>query len=154
MPKKTAKKPDNSDRRYPSRPFCSVGIVIWREDKVLLIRRSKPPHKDYWSLPGGMQDLGETIIETAVREAHEETGLEIIPLGIITALDAITRDSKGKVEFHYTIVDVAAEAPEGKAQARDDAHDIRWATLAEIEEICQWPEVARVVRLSALQRIL
>ncbi len=154
MPKKSATKPSFEDRRYPSRPFASIGVVIWRDDKVLLIRRKKAPHKGFWSLPGGMQDLGETIIETAVREAREETSLDITPLGIITALDAITRDKDGKVEYHYTIVDIAAECPEGEPQARDDATEVRWATLAEIEEICEWPEVARVVRLSALQRAL
>jgi ADP-ribose pyrophosphatase YjhB (NUDIX family) len=143
-----------NDRRYPSRPFASVGIVIWRGDRVLLIRRSKPPHEGYWSLPGGMQDLGETILETAVREAREETGLDVAPLGIVTALDAITRDAEGKVEFHYTIVDVAAESREGEARAQDDAHEVRWATLDEVEKLCGWPEVARVVRLSALQRAL
>ena len=154
MPKRAAKPSTKDERRYPARPFASVGIVIWREDKVLLVRRSKPPHKGFWSLPGGMQDLGETILEAAVREAREETGLTVTPLGIVTALDAITRDAKGKVEFHSTIVDVAAESREGEARAQDDAHDVRWATLEEIERICEWPEVARVVRLSALQRAL
>lgn len=154
MPKRAAKPPAKDDRRYPSRPFCSVGVVIWRGDKVLLIKRSKPPRKGDWGLPGGMQDLGETVFEAAVREAREETGLDITPLGIVTALDNIIRDAGGKVEFHYTIVDVVAESREGDAQALSDADDIRWATLEEVEKLCGWPEVARVVRLSALQRAL
>ncbi len=158
MAKKTAKSsskhPVTDDRRYPVRPFVAVGIVIWRDDKVLLIRRSKPPRAGDWGLPGGMQDVGETIIEAALREAREETGLDVTPLGIITALDSITRDAKGDVEFHYTIVDVAGESREGKARAQDDAHEVFWATLEEVERMCGWPEVARIVRLSALQRVL
>ena len=157
MPKraKPAKKISAAeDRRYPARPFASVGVVIWRGDKVLLIKRGKAPRAGDWGLPGGMQDTGETIIETAIREAREETGLEIEPLGIVTALDNIVRDAKGKVEFHYTVVDVAAESHEGEPAAQDDAKDVRWATLEEVEELCGWPEVARVVRLSALQRAL
>jgi ADP-ribose pyrophosphatase YjhB (NUDIX family) len=154
MRKRKAPSTASDDRRYPARPFASVGIVIWRDDKVLLIRRSKAPRKGDWGLPGGMQDVGETIFETAVREAREETGLDVTPLGIVTALDNITRDAKGKVEFHYTVVDVAAESAEGEAVAQSDADEVRWATLAEVEQICGWPEVARVVRLSALQRVL
>ncbi|MDX2027350.1 MAG: NUDIX hydrolase [Alphaproteobacteria bacterium] len=154
MPKKPDKKPPADSRRYPERPIPAIGIVIWRGDQVLLIRRSKPPWEGEWGLPGGMQQLGETIIEAALREAREETGLDVEPLGIITALDGIMHDAKGKVEFHYTIIDVAAESREGEAEARDDAHEVRWATLDEVERLCGWPEVARVVRLSALQRVL
>ena len=154
MPKKPPKPAAEDTRRYPSRPVAAVGIVIWRGDQVLLIRRGKPPRAGEWGLPGGMQDLGETILEAAVREAREETGLEVTPLGIITALDGITRDKKGGVEFHYTIVDVAAESGEGEARAQDDAYEVRWAAPGEIERLCGWAEVARVVRLSALQRAL
>src|SRR5271168_3835213 len=148
------KHPVTDDRRYPSRPYVAIGIVIWRADKVLLIRRGKAPRAGEWGLPGGMQDVGETIIEAALREAREETGLEVTPLGIIRALDGITRDAKGAVEFHYTIVDVTGESLEGEARARTDAQEVRWATLEEVEKFCGWPEVARVVRLSALQRAL
>ena len=147
------KKPVEADeRRYPLRPIAGVGIVIWRGDKVLLVKRGQPPRKGEWSLPGGMQRLGETIMQAAVREAREETGLDIMPLGIVTALDGITRDAKNKIEYHYTIVEVAAESREGDAEAKDDVDDLRWALVEEIDKICRWPEVARVVRLSLLQR--
>lgn len=142
------------DRRYPSRPFVAVGIVIWRDDKILLVRRGKPPRQGDWGLPGGMQDTGETVIEAALREAREETGLEVTPLGVITVIDGITRDAKGKSEFHYTIIEVAAESRDGEAEAGSDVLDVRWATLEETEKLCGWAEVARVARLSALQRIL
>lgn len=154
MPKKDASISVKDDRRYPTRPIVAVGIVIWRDDKVLLIRRGKAPRAGEWGLPGGMQNIGETIIEAALREAREETGLAVTPLGIITALDGMTRDAHNKIEFHYTIIDVAGESLDGEAQARDDAHEVRWATIDEVEKLCGWPEVARVVRLSVLQRAL
>ena len=141
--------------RYPSQPVVGIGIVIWRDDKVLLIKRGNPPRQGDWSLPGGKQNVGETIIEAALREGREETGLtDIVPLDIITALDGITRDKDGKVEYHYTIVDVAAESRAGTPKAADDATDVCWATPSEVEKLCKWPEVARIVRLSALQRAL
>ena len=142
------------DRHYPARPVVGVGIVIWRDDKVLLVKRKNPPRAGEWGLPGGKQKLGETIMQAAVREAREETGLDITPLGIITAIDAITRDKAKKIEFHYTIIDVAAESLEGKPAAKTDALEVRWAKLEEVEKLCAWPEVARVVRLSLLQRAL
>jgi 8-oxo-dGTP diphosphatase len=154
MPKKFTKSSADDIRRYPLHPVVGVGVVIWREDKVLLIKRGNAPFKGQWGLPGGKQNVGETIMQAAAREAREETGLDIAPLGIVTALDAITRDAKGKIEFHYTIIDVVAESREGVAMAHDDAEDVRWATLEEVEKLCAWPEVARVVRLSALQRAL
>jgi ADP-ribose pyrophosphatase YjhB (NUDIX family) len=144
--------PDSS--HYPSRPHIGIGVVVWRADKVLLVKRRNPPQQGFWSLPGGKQELGETIRHTAVREVREETGLEIKPLDIITALDAISLDQQGRIEFHYTLVEVAAEAGEGEPQPLDDVTDVCWATLDEVEQLCQWPEVARVVRLSLFQRAL
>jgi ADP-ribose pyrophosphatase YjhB (NUDIX family) len=138
----------------PTHPLVGIGVVVWREQQVLLVRRKNPPLAGQWGLPGGKQQWGETIFDAAQRETREETGIEITPLGIITALDAITRDGENKIEYHYTIVEVAAEYQSGEAKADDDALDTRWADLEEVGNLCSWPEVARVVRLSMLQRIL
>lgn len=142
------------DRRYPTRPVVGIGVVIWRGDKVLLIRRGHEPAKDEWRLPGGGQEIGETIMQTAVREAKEETGLDVMPLGIVTALDSIFYDSEERIEYHYTLIEVLAESLEGEPVAGDDAVDVRWATIDEVEDLCAWPEIARVVRLAAIQRAL
>jgi 8-oxo-dGTP diphosphatase len=53
--------------------------VIEKEGKVLLIKRNTEPFKDYWSLPGGHIDFGETAGEAVVRETKEETGLDFEP---------------------------------------------------------------------------
>ena len=53
-----------TDREYPPRPIVGIGVVVLKEDAVLLIQRGKPPNMGAWSLPGGAQELGETI-ETA-----------------------------------------------------------------------------------------
>lgn len=154
MSKRTAHNSEKDERHYPTRPVVGIGVVVWRHDKVLLIKRGNAPRKGEWGLPGGMQQLGETIMQTAVREVREETGLDITPLGIITALDAMTYDIKNKIEYHYTIIEIVADAGEGEPQAQDDASDVRWANLGDVDDLCAWPEVGRVVRLSALQRVL
>lgn len=140
--------------RYPSHPFVGIGVVVWRGDNILLVRRKNPPAQGQWGLPGGKQQIGETIMEAAVREVREETGIDIVPLNIITALDCISRDAAGRIEYHYTLVEVTAEYFEGDAKAADDALDVRWASLEEVEQLCVWKEIVRVARLSMLQRVL
>lgn len=105
-----------------------------------------------WSLPGGAQSVGETVFETAVREVLEETGLHVVPTEVVTVVDAMTLDDTGAVHYHYTIVEVAAESPEGEAVCADDALEARWATIDEAAELTEWDETERVIRLSASRR--
>jgi 8-oxo-dGTP diphosphatase len=139
---------------YPDHPLVGIGAVVWRGENILLVRRKNPPAEGQWGLPGGKQQLGETIFEAAIREVREETAIEMVPLGIITAIDTITSDKKGKTEYHYTIVEVVGEWVSGEPRADDDALEARWVLPVEVENLCAWPEVARVVRLSMLQRVL
>ncbi|AWJ94876.1 phosphohydrolase (plasmid) [Azospirillum baldaniorum] len=143
---------DRSGREYPDRPWVGVGAVVWRGDRVLLIRRGRPPRMGQWSLPGGAQSVGETVFETAVREVLEETGLHVVPTEVVTVVDAMTLDDTGVVQYHYTIVEVAAESPEGEAVCADDALEARWVTIDEAAELTEWDETERVIRLSASRR--
>jgi ADP-ribose pyrophosphatase YjhB (NUDIX family) len=141
--------PDTHDERaWPARPWVGVGVVVWRDDRVLLVRRGRPPRLGQWSLPGGAQAAGETVLDTATRELEEEAGLAIVPLGVVTVVDAITRDDGGRVQYHYTIVEVAAECPEGEARAADDALEVRWVTPDEAAALTHGDETARVIALS------
>ena len=54
-----------SDREYPARPIVGIGIVVIKGDRVLLVRRGKPPNIGAWTLPGGAQEVGETVEEAA-----------------------------------------------------------------------------------------
>ena len=139
-------------RAYPDRPIVGIGVVVWRDDRVLLIRRGKPPRKGEWSLPGGAQELGETLIEAALREVYEETGLRAQQPSLVTALDMIDRDDQGKIRHHYTLIDFSAEAPDGIAESGDDAIDTAWFTLAEIETLPLWQESKRIIKLAASKR--
>jgi 8-oxo-dGTP diphosphatase len=132
-------------RRYPDRPWVGVGVVVWRDDKVLLVRRGKAPRQGEWGIPGGAQDLGETLFETATREVREETGLTIRPTAIVTAIDAILRDSSTAVEFHYTLIEVSAEWVSGKAVAQSDIEAVRWVLPAEVPGVVAWDETIRVI---------
>ncbi len=142
----------DDDRRYPERPFVGVGVVVWRHDRVLLIKRGRPPRQGQWSLPGGLQQLGETVFEAARREVKEETDLEVEVIDVVAVIDSVQRDDDGRVRYHYTLVDVLAEWRAGEARAGDDAADVAWAGPSELADYRLWDETVRVIGLAAERR--
>lgn len=139
-------------REYPIRPIIGVGVVVWHGERVLLVRRSKPPRMGHWSLPGGAQRLGETIAEAARREVKEEAGLEIVLGDVVAAVDLIERDRQGRIRYHYTLIDFVAEAENSALNPGSDAADARWFGLAEVEALGLWSETVRVIKLAGEQR--
>ncbi len=139
-------------RTRPSRPWVGVGVVVWRDGQVLLVRRAKPPRQGDWSLPGGAQELGETVFETAMREVREETGLTIVPRAVLTVVDGIDRAADGGIDYHYTLVEVDADAVDGEATAQDDVTEVAWYRPQDVAALGSWPELPRVVGLAAKRR--
>jgi ADP-ribose pyrophosphatase YjhB (NUDIX family) len=133
-------------REYPNLPLVGVGVVVLRDGRVLLIRRAKPPRQGEWSLPGGLQKLGETVFEAACREVVEETGVGIRPLGVIDVVDLIERDRDDRrVRYHYTLIDVVADWVSGEAVAAGDAAAVFWAEQAEVRSLVAWSETVRII---------
>ena len=137
---------------YPNRPLIGVGVVVFKGDRVLLIRRGKPPREGQWSLPGGRQRLGERIAATARREVAEEAGIEVEVGGLLDVVDSITRDAAGAVQYHYTLVDLLAEWRSGKAQPGHDAAAVAWADPADLAPYDLWTETLRVIALAQEKR--
>ncbi|MEX2643308.1 MAG: NUDIX domain-containing protein [Acetobacterales bacterium] len=133
------------------RPAVGVGIVILRGRDVLLIQRGKAQGRGQWSLPGGHQELGETVFEAAERETREETGVEIDILGVVEVVDNIVKGETG-VDRHYTIIDVAALWRSGEARAGDDALAVYWAPIDGLGRFNLWSEIIRVVRMADRMR--
>jgi ADP-ribose pyrophosphatase YjhB (NUDIX family) len=139
-------KPRAVPREYPNLPLVGVGAVVVREGRVLLIRRAKPPRQGEWSLPGGLQKLGETVFEAARREVLEETGVVIRPLAVIDVVDLIEGNREGRrVRYHYTLIDVVAAWVAGEAVAAGDAMDVLWAERAAVGRLVGWSETVRIV---------
>jgi 8-oxo-dGTP diphosphatase len=143
---------DSTSRRNPERPVVGVGVVVWRQDQFLLIRRGKEPNKGQWSIPGGAQKLGETIFEAAAREVLEETGLRVTVNRLVDVVDGIMPDEKGGIRYHYTLVDVVAESMEGEPVAADDAAAVGWFKLDDLQDLGLWSETERIIRQSAPER--
>ena len=137
---------------YPNRPLIGVGVVVFKDDRVLLIRRGKPPRAGQWSLPGGRQRLGERIGEAARREVREEAGLEIAVGALIDVVDSITRDAAGAVEYHYTLIDLLAEWQAGEAHPGHDAAAVAWADPKDLAPYELWAETERIIALALAKR--
>jgi ADP-ribose pyrophosphatase YjhB (NUDIX family) len=135
-------------RLYPNRPIVGIGIIVLREDAVLLARRGKPPGEGQWSLPGGGQKLGETAEAAARRELHEETGLDVGELVLAAHVDSIHHDAAGNIAYHYTILDFAALWISGTPRAGSDVLEVTWADFSGLAPYALSADALRVVSIA------
>jgi len=115
---------------------------------VLLIRRGKNPRRGMWSLPGGAQELGETVVEGAAREVKEETGLDIEITGLLDVVDSIDVNEDGAIKYHYTLVDFAARPLGGRVKASGDAAEVGWFDREGVSSLGMWTETERIIGLA------
>jgi len=116
MPKKTLRcqKCGNEIGVYQN-PLPTVDIIIEIETKgIVLIKRKNPPYG--WALPGGFVDYGESLEEAAIREAKEETDLDVKLNKQLHTYSNPKRDPR-----HHSISTVYIAKGKGRPQARDDA---------------------------------
>jgi 8-oxo-dGTP diphosphatase len=113
-------------RRYPEHPIPGVGALIIDGNRILLVERGKEPLTGYWSLPGGILEVGETLDQAIRREVLEETGLVIEPVCIVEIFERIMHDAEGKTEYHYVLVDYLCRVTGGLLAAADDASRAEW----------------------------
>lgn len=135
-------------REYPAQPLIGLGAVVWKDGQVLMVQRGRPPRQGIWSLPGGLQLLGETVADGIRREIREETGVEIELLGLVEVVDSVQQDPTGRVLYHYTIIDYAARWLSGEAVAGDDAAAAAWIDPGDLHRLETWAETLRVVEKS------
>ena len=81
----------------PITPFLAVDIIILVDQKIVLIRRRNSPYQNQWALPGGFVEVGETVEEAAVREAREETGLDVELRLLVGVFSDPGRDPRGHI---------------------------------------------------------
>jgi ADP-ribose pyrophosphatase YjhB (NUDIX family) len=106
---------------------CAGALVHDDAGRLLLVRRGTEPGRGLWSVPGGRCEPGETAAEAAVREAREETGLQVVAGPVVGRVERPGPD--GVV---YVIDDVACRPSGGTLAAGDDADDVRWVDAADL----------------------
>jgi ADP-ribose pyrophosphatase YjhB (NUDIX family) len=133
-------------RHYPEQPLVGVAAVIFKGEEVLLVLRGQEPSKGVWSLPGGLVEVGETLLAAVHREIFEETGLTVKILGVTAVLDRIYRDDAGQIPYHYVLIDFTCEHLGGEPAPGSDATATKFVPLGELEQLDLPEFTAAVIR--------
>ena len=139
---------DNA-RTYPTRPYLAVSAAIFRDGRVLIVRRARPPAHGLYTLPGGGVELGETLEGAIIREVREETGLEIAPLALVGFREAIARDAAGRVERHFVILPFAARWVGGEIALSEELAEAHWRKPDELAGLKTTEGLAEIIAAAA-----
>jgi 8-oxo-dGTP diphosphatase len=104
-------------------PRLAVSAAIFREGKILLVRRARAPARGVYTLPGGRVEFGETLTEALTREIREETQLTIEILGLAGWREALPAQTGGG---HFVILPFAARWVSGEPVLNDELDDAQW----------------------------
>jgi len=133
----------------PPRPQLAVSAAIFRDHKVLLVRRARTPGKGFYSLPGGRVEFGESLHQALRREVDEETGLRIDIVGLAGWREVLPSAGGGG---HYVIMSFAARWRANEPVLNDEHDDFKWLpahALGDLKLTGGLPEV-----LQAAERLI
>jgi ADP-ribose pyrophosphatase YjhB (NUDIX family) len=137
------------ERTYPTRPFLAVSAAIIRDGKVLIVRRARKPALNLYSLPGGAVELGESLVDAVIREAREETSLDIEPVALAGHREVIMRDKDGQIERHFVILSFASRWLKGEPVLNSELDDARWVDPGELPAYKTTEGLAEIVTAAA-----
>lgn len=135
----------NDPRSYPDRPYLAVSAAIVRDGHVLIVRRAKGAAKGLYTLPGGVVEAGETLIEAVKRETREETGIEIVPVALAGHREVVWHDDDKRVKGHFVILVFAARWLSGEPSLSEELSDARWLRPSELRELKTTEGLAEIV---------
>jgi 8-oxo-dGTP diphosphatase len=133
----------------PVRPQLAVSAAIFRDGKVLLVRRARSPGQGFYSLPGGRVEFGESLHQALAREVDEETGLKIDIIGLAGWREVLPSAGRGG---HYVIMSFAARWRANEPVLNDEHDDFTWrqpTALGDLKLTEGLPEV-----LQAAERLI
>jgi ADP-ribose pyrophosphatase YjhB (NUDIX family) len=126
-----------------------VSAAIFRDGRVLIVRRGRPPAHGLYTLPGGGVELGETLEQAVVREVREETGLAVAPLALVGFREAIGRDAAGRIERHFVILPFAARWIAGEIALNEELAEAQWRRPDELAGLKTTDGLAEIVAAAA-----
>jgi 8-oxo-dGTP diphosphatase len=113
-------------------PSLTADIFIFDDEfNFILIKRGNDPYKDCWALPGGFVEYGESVETAAIREAKEETSIDVELVDLVNVYSKPDRDPRG----HTVTVAYTARGDFSSKRADSDAKDIGIFSKDEIDEI-------------------
>ena len=143
---------DERSRSYPTRPYLAVSAAIFRDGRVLIVRRARPPAHGLYTLPGGGVELGETLEQAVIREVREETALAIEPVALAGYRQAIGRDATGRIERHFVILPFAARWLAGEVSLNEELAEAEWRDPTSLGDLQTTEGLAEIVA-AARERI-
>jgi len=112
-------------------PALTVDIIIVEDEKVVLIKRLNNPYKDCWAIPGGFVDYGERVEDAAVREAREETSLDVELTKLVGVYSDPDRDPRG----HTVSITYTARIIGGQLCSDSDAKDVKFVDISDLKDM-------------------
>lgn len=108
----------------PARPQLAASAVIFRDAKILLVRRARDPGRGCYSLPGGRVEWGETLEQAVHREVAEETGLTMTIVGLAGIREVLPASGGG----HFVVLSYAARWTGGEVVLNDEHEGYEWVS--------------------------
>lgn len=135
-----------SSAKALARPTLAASVAVFRDGKVLLATRTKPPADRLWSLPGGKVEAGETLEQAALRELDEEVGVKARIIGFNRHVEIVGRSLDNVLTHHFVVASFVAEWLEGEAQTGPEAGGVMWANPLSLGGLATTRDLGNVLR--------
>jgi 8-oxo-dGTP diphosphatase len=136
------------EREFPGRPILAVSAAVFRQGRVLIVRRARAPLIGHFSLPGGVVEVGETLAAAVARELMEEVGVAAEIIGFNRHIEAIAREGE-RVRTHYVIASFVARWISGEPRFSDEVDRLEWIDPAAPLPSPATPGLAEVLAAAA-----
>jgi 8-oxo-dGTP diphosphatase len=137
-----------NDRLFPARPILAVSAAVFRDGRVLIVRRARAPLIGHFSLPGGVVELGETMSAALARELMEEVGVEAEIIAFNRHVEAIMPEG-GRVRAHFVIASFVARWTRGEPRLSDEVDAVDWIDPAASLPSPTTPELGEILARAA-----
>jgi len=128
----------------PGRPQLAVSAVIFRDGRLLVVRRANAPGRGLYSVPGGRVEHGETLHQAVMREVREETSLAIEIVGFAGWREVLPDPAKGR-SGHYLVISFAARWRSGEVSLNEELDDFRWIAPDDVTTLTTTQGLAEIV---------
>jgi 8-oxo-dGTP diphosphatase len=114
-----------NDRLFPARPILAVSAAVFRQARVVIVRRARVPLLGHFSLPGGVVEVGETLAAALARELMEEVGIEAEIIAFNRHVEAIFPE-RSRIRTHFVIASLVARWTSGEPRLSDEVDAVDW----------------------------
>ncbi len=121
-------------------PSPAVGVIITKDNKLLLAQRKFKPFAGDWDLPGGFVDIGESPQQASVRELKEEADLEIKVLEYISAYPDRYQ------QYPTLVMGFSAEIISGEIEPHDDVAKLKWFSINKLPDNIAFASINRIIK--------